>query len=105
MIFNEVVIKYIKFNQSNKQTKQTYLNILKHHWIPALGNLPIESITTESILEVLIEKELSDKYTNQILIPLRVYLIQPLCLNISQTTLVIILRIKSSVRTTRPIYS
>lgn len=71
MIFNEVVIKYIKFNQSNKQTKQTYLNILKHHWIPALGNLPIESITTESILEVLIEKELSDKYTNQILIPLR----------------------------------
>lgn len=71
MLFKDVVDLYLKYNQSNKQTKQTYLNILKHHWIPAFGLLPINSINTPMILEVLIQKDLSDKYTNQILIPLR----------------------------------
>lgn len=69
--FQTVSNKYLKYNQSNNQTKQTYYNILKHHWFPYLGNIPIKSITTEMILELIIEKELSNKYINQILIPLR----------------------------------
>lgn len=69
--FKLVADKYLKYNQSNKQSKQSYYNILNHHWFPELGHLAIDNITTEMLLDILNEKELSDKYTNQILIPLR----------------------------------
>ncbi|ELA08285.1 phage integrase [Moraxella macacae 0408225] len=68
--FEHVVLKYLKYNQANKQTKRTYENILNHHWFE-LYPCSIESITTEQILDILCEKELSNKYINQILIPLR----------------------------------
>lgn len=69
--FNEVVEKYLKYSQANKQSKKKYQNILYKHWIANLGELPISEINNEMILDILFEKELSDKYINQILIPLR----------------------------------
>lgn len=68
--FKDVMIKYLKYNQANKQTKTTYENILNHHWID-LMDIPIKSIDLVMILDLISEKDLSDKYINQILIPLR----------------------------------
>lgn len=69
--FNEVVEKYLKYLHANTQSKKKYKNILYKHWIADLGELPISEINNEMILDILFEKELSDKYINQILIPLR----------------------------------
>lgn len=68
--FYEVWQLYLKYNQSNKQTKNTYSNILTHHWY-MFKELPIDEITVHMVLEELYNKDLSDKYINQILIPLR----------------------------------
>lgn len=69
--FNQATEKYLKYLQANKQTKRTYHNILHKHWINELGEIFLQDITNEIILDILCEKEVSDKYLNQILIPLR----------------------------------
>lgn len=69
--FNEVAQKYLKLLQTNDRTKSTYRKILYHHWIPIFNNYPIKIIGYEVIMEVILSKEISNKYLNQILIPLR----------------------------------
>lgn len=69
--FYEVQQKYLKLLQTNDRTKKTYRNILNKHWTIHLRDVPIKIIDYEVIMELLIEKELSNKYLNQILIPLR----------------------------------
>lgn len=69
--FYETQKKYLKLLQTNDRTKRTYKKILNKHWTPYLGEAPIKLIDYEVIMEILINKELSNKYINQILIPLR----------------------------------
>lgn len=68
--FKEVSLLYLKYLQANIQTKRTYSNILNHHW-NTLDGLLITDISTQDILEILVQKDITDKYLNQIMIPLR----------------------------------
>lgn len=68
--FGEAKKKYLKYSQANDQTKRSYSKILHKHWFE-LFPLKLTHIDTEMVLDILLEKDLSDKYINQILIPLR----------------------------------
>lgn len=69
--FYEVQQKYLKLLQASDNTKKTYRIILNKHWNIYLRDTPIKLIDYEVIMEILIEKDMSTKYLNQILIPLR----------------------------------
>lgn len=68
--FAQATKKYLKYSQANEQSKRTYARILDKHW-SELNPLPLSQINTEMVLDILLDKDISDKYTNQILIPLR----------------------------------
>ncbi|RLZ06830.1 site-specific integrase [Acinetobacter sp. 2JN-4] len=72
ILFQEVAQKYLKFCESNADTKKGYLNILEYHWMRYFALEPINSITTEDIKEAIIDRDFQTAKTlNNCLIPLR----------------------------------
>ncbi|WP_335953726.1 site-specific integrase [Acinetobacter higginsii] len=72
VLFQEVAQKYLKFCESNSDTKKGYLNILEHHWMGYFALEPIHSITAEDIKEAIIDRDFQTAKTlNNCLIPLR----------------------------------
>lgn len=72
ILFQDVAQKYLKFCESNLDTKKGYLNILEYHWMGYLALEPIHSITTEHIKEVILDRDFQTAKTlNNCLTPLR----------------------------------
>ncbi len=72
ILFQEVAQKYLRFCESNSDTKKGYLNILEYHWMGYFALEPIQSITTEDIKEAIIDRDFQTAKTlNNCLIPLR----------------------------------
>lgn len=69
--FKDVSQKYLKLLQTNARTKKTYRKILYHHWLPIFGEYAIKLIDYEILMTVILSKNVSDKYLNQVMIPLR----------------------------------
>ena len=72
ILFQEVAQKYLKFCESNTDTKKGYLNILEFHWMGYFALMPINSISIENIKEAIIDRDFKTAKTlNNCLIPLR----------------------------------
>ena len=72
ILFQEVAQKYLKFCESNTDTKKGYLNILEYHWMGYFALMPINSISIENIKEAIIDRDFKTAKTlNNCLIPLR----------------------------------
>lgn len=72
VLFQEVAQKYLKFVESNLDTKKGYLNQLENHWMPYFALVPIHTITIEDIKDAIIDRDFKTAKTlNNCLIPLR----------------------------------
>lgn len=69
--FKIVSDKYLRYNEANKDTKAGYQRMLNKYWLPALAEQEIQDIGYETLMECILELDVSNKTINNSLTPLR----------------------------------
>lgn len=69
--FKVISDKYLRYNEASKDTKAGYQRILNKYWLPTLSEKEIQDIGYETLMECILEMDLSNKTINNCLTPLR----------------------------------